>query len=206
MPSWSATARSTRRRSRSSGARASPTTRRSSDASRSRARSMPVRRNASASRCRCRSRAPPALQATVVEAGGVSKVEVELDLPRSRSRCRSSAGRRPPAPPAGSAPACSIAPDGPLLVERLELAAAGLEASGSLTLATAPLELEQLLLARFRLGRSSGSLDLHRRDAGGYRVSLRAEVARSRPAARGAAGGRRGEGEGGVRRRRSRSS
>ncbi len=136
------------------------------------------------------------LQATVVEAGGVSKVEVELDLTPLAVAVPQLGWQKAAGAPGRLSAGLSIAPDGPLLVERLELAAAGLEASGSLRLATAPLQLEQLLLTRFRLGRSSGSLDLHRRDAGGYRVSAAGRGARSRPAARGAGGGRRGRGRG----------
>ena len=79
-------------------------------------------------------------------------------------------------PPAGSPRWLLIAPDGPLQVETFELASGGLEARGSLAFATEPMQLEQLLLGRLRLGRSSGALDLHHRDEGGYRISVRADA------------------------------
>jgi hypothetical protein len=114
--------------------------------------------------------------ATVVEARGVREAEIDLDLaplaievPRlGWQKAAGAAGRL--------TAALSIAPDGPLLVETFELASDELEASGSLAFATTSMQLQELVLGRFRLGRSRGALDLQQRGEGGYRISVRADA------------------------------
>jgi uncharacterized protein YhdP len=116
------------------------------------------------------------LAATVVEAAGVREASLDLDLaPLALEVPR--LGWQKAAGTAGRLTATlTTASDGPLQVERFDLIADGLEAEGSLVLATEPVQLEQLMLGRFRLGRSSGALDLNRRGEGGYRISVRADA------------------------------
>jgi AsmA-like C-terminal region/Protein of unknown function len=116
------------------------------------------------------------LDATVLEAAKGLEAEVALDLETLAIEAPA-LGWRKAAGEAGRLTASLLVPeDGPIQVEAFELSATGLEASGSLEVATEPIQIERLVLSRLHAGRSEGALDLRHQAEQGYEVSVRAET------------------------------
>ncbi|HSA80816.1 MAG TPA: AsmA-like C-terminal domain-containing protein [Geminicoccaceae bacterium] len=115
------------------------------------------------------------LDATVLEAAKVVRAEVALDL-EALAIDAPKLGWRKSAGEAGRLTAALLVPrDGPIHVEAFELASSGFEATGSLDVSTAPMQIERLALTRLRAGRSTGALDLSRQEQG-YEIRVRAET------------------------------
>jgi uncharacterized protein YhdP len=116
------------------------------------------------------------LDATIVEKAGLREVEVALDLAQLAIASSDLGWSKAAGEPGTLDASLVLARDAPIRVTALDLAAPGLEMSGSLQLQAEPLALETLVLERLRIGATDGALTVRRGSDQGYEVSLDAQT------------------------------